>query len=299
MSSRWSFPSPLAAPPTSLARLMATKAMEEYGQQFIVENKSGAGGNIGADAVAKSDPDGYTFVIGTPGPHVINQYIYKNQPSRQGTKDIVPVIVIARVPNLISVKDPWGVKAKTLQEFIALGQSQPGQALLCSPGQRQHRACGDRAVEVDGRHRPRARAVSRQRAGADRCHGWPGRDVARQSSGRAAVRGGRQAARARGDDRKTLARSCRTCRRSPKPASPATRRRPGSRSQHRPRRRPTSSKGQQERERILHGGCREIAKMRKLGADPVGGSPDDMQRYVLAETEKWGKVAKFAGIKPE
>ena len=42
-----------------------------------------------------------------------------------------------------------------------------------------------------------------------------------------------------------------------------------------------------------------IEKMRKLGADPVGGSPDDMQSYVLSETEKWGKVAKFAGIKPE
>ncbi|WP_311979773.1 tripartite tricarboxylate transporter substrate-binding protein [Bradyrhizobium canariense] len=71
-------------------------------QQFIVENKPGAGGNIGADSVAKANPDGYTFVIGTPGPHVINQYIYKNQPF-DGAKDIEPVVVIARVPNLISV----------------------------------------------------------------------------------------------------------------------------------------------------------------------------------------------------
>ena len=82
-----------------LGRLMAQKLSEEYGQQFIVENKAGAGGNLGADSVAKADADGYTFVIGTPGPHVINQYIYKNQPF-DGVKDLAPVVVIARVPNL-------------------------------------------------------------------------------------------------------------------------------------------------------------------------------------------------------
>ncbi len=63
-----------------LGRMMAQKLSEEYGQQFVVENKPGAGGNIGGDAVAKSPPDGYTFIVGTPGVHVINQYIYKSQP---------------------------------------------------------------------------------------------------------------------------------------------------------------------------------------------------------------------------
>src|SRR6476659_2049601 len=85
-----------------LGRLMAQRLSEEYGQQFVVENKGGAGGNIGTDAVAKAAPDGYTFVVGTPGPHVINQFLYKNQPF-DSVKDLAPVIVIARVPNIITV----------------------------------------------------------------------------------------------------------------------------------------------------------------------------------------------------
>jgi tripartite-type tricarboxylate transporter receptor subunit TctC len=107
-----------------LGRLMAQKLSEEYGQQFIVENKTGAGGNIGADSAAKSPPDGYTFVIGTPGPHIINQYLFKNQPF-DGTKDLAPVIVIAGVPNVLTIHPD--VKAKNLQEFIALVKSQPGK----------------------------------------------------------------------------------------------------------------------------------------------------------------------------
>ncbi|WOH57633.1 Bug family tripartite tricarboxylate transporter substrate binding protein [Bradyrhizobium sp. BWC-3-1] len=73
---------------------MAQKLSEEYGQQFIVENKPGADGSTGADFVAKSNPDGYTLVIGIPGPHVINKYIYKNQPF-DGAKDLAPVVVMS------------------------------------------------------------------------------------------------------------------------------------------------------------------------------------------------------------
>lgn len=107
-----------------LGRMMAQRLSEEFGQQFIVENKTGAGGNVGADSVAKSLPDGYTFMVGTPGPHIINQYLVKSQPF-DGIKDFAPVIVIARVPNLLTVHPD--VKAKNLQEFIAIVKSQPGR----------------------------------------------------------------------------------------------------------------------------------------------------------------------------
>ena len=81
--------------------------------------------------------------------------------------------------------------------------------------------------------------------------------------------------------------------------SPATRRRPGSRSarRRRPRRR-SSTKFNASVDKFLKTED-GIARLRKLGAEPAGGSPEDMQAYVLSETEKWGKVAKFAGIKPE
>lgn len=107
-----------------LGRLMAQRLSEEYGQQFVVENKGGAGGSIGTDAVAKAAPDGYTFIVGTPGPHVINQFLYKNQPF-DSAKDLAPVIVIARVPNIITVNPD--VQAKTLKELIDLVKGQSGK----------------------------------------------------------------------------------------------------------------------------------------------------------------------------
>src|SRR3954449_13501933 len=103
---------PFAAGGTTdiLARVVAAKVSEEFGQQFIVENKAGAGGNIAADAVAKAEPDGYTFIVGTPGTHAINQFVFKNMTYDQ-IKDIAPVIIIARVPNLCSVTNALPVKS--------------------------------------------------------------------------------------------------------------------------------------------------------------------------------------------
>jgi len=88
-------------------------------------------GNIGTDAVAKAAPDGYTFVVGTPGPHVINQFLYKNQPF-DSVKDLAPVIVIARVPNIITVSPD--VQAKTFKELIDLVKGQPGKLSYATAG---------------------------------------------------------------------------------------------------------------------------------------------------------------------
>lgn len=109
---------PFAAGGTTdiLARVVAAKVSEEFGQQFIVENKTGAGGNIAAEFVAKAEPDGYTFVVGTPGTHAINQFVFKNMNYDQA-RDIAPVIIIARVPNLCSVTNSLPVKS--VAELIA------------------------------------------------------------------------------------------------------------------------------------------------------------------------------------
>src|SRR6201991_1304767 len=95
---------PFAAGGTTdiLARVVAARISEEFGQQFVVENKPGAGGNIAADFVAKAEPDGYTLLVGTPGTHAINRFVQKNMPYDQ-LKDIQSVTIIARVPNLMSV----------------------------------------------------------------------------------------------------------------------------------------------------------------------------------------------------
>ncbi len=83
---------PFAAGGTTdiLGRLVAQKLSEEYGQQFIVENKPGAGGNIAADFVAKSDPDGYTFIVGTPGTHAINKICSEEHALRSDQRHPAP-----------------------------------------------------------------------------------------------------------------------------------------------------------------------------------------------------------------
>jgi tripartite-type tricarboxylate transporter receptor subunit TctC len=124
---------PFAAGGTAdiLARVTAAKLSEDFGQQFIVENKPGAGGNIAADYVAKSDPDGYTLLVGTPGTHAINQYVYKAMPY-DPIKDIEPVVIIARVPNLFTVTP--SVPATTVEEFIKLAKAKPGTFFYSTPG---------------------------------------------------------------------------------------------------------------------------------------------------------------------
>ncbi len=84
------------------ARLIADKLSQSLGQQFIVDNRGGAGGNIGADAVAKAPPDGYTLVMGTVGTHAINASLYAKMPYDPLT-DFEPVAFAAGVPNLMVV----------------------------------------------------------------------------------------------------------------------------------------------------------------------------------------------------
>src|SRR6195952_1207153 len=124
---------PFAAGGTTdiLARVVAAKISEEFGQQFVVENKPGAGGNIAADYVAKAEPDGYTFLVGTPGTHAINQFVFKNMNFDQ-LNDIAPVIIIARVPNLCSVTNSLPVKS--VAELIAYAKSKPGELFYGTPG---------------------------------------------------------------------------------------------------------------------------------------------------------------------
>ena len=124
---------PFAAGGTTdiLARVVAQKLSEEYGQQFVVENKAGAGGNIAAEFVAKSEPDGYTFMVGTPGTHAINQFVFKSL-SYDQVKDIAPVIIIAKVPNLCSVTNALPVKS--VAELIAYAKAKPGELFYGTPG---------------------------------------------------------------------------------------------------------------------------------------------------------------------
>jgi len=114
-----------------LARLVGQKLSELYGQQFVIENRAGAGGNIGAEIVAKSAADGYTILMGTPGTQAINQHVYKSMPY-DTAKDFAPVSLVALVANVLAVNP--SVPAQDLKALIALAKARPGTLNFATPG---------------------------------------------------------------------------------------------------------------------------------------------------------------------
>ncbi|QET03739.1 tripartite tricarboxylate transporter substrate binding protein [Cupriavidus pauculus] len=107
-----------------LARLVAQKTGEVLGQSIVVDNRPGAGGNIGAEAVARSTPDGYTLLMGTLGTQVTNQFIYARMPY-DSAKDFTPVTLVANSPNVLLINST--LDAHSIGELIALARREPGK----------------------------------------------------------------------------------------------------------------------------------------------------------------------------
>jgi tripartite-type tricarboxylate transporter receptor subunit TctC len=118
-------------PADLLPRLIGPKLTEAWGQPVIVENKPGAGGNIGMDLVAKAAPDGYTLVVGPNGNLVVNPHLYPNLPY-DVFRDFTPVTLVATFSNLLVVHPD--VPAKSVTELIALAKARPGTLTYGSPG---------------------------------------------------------------------------------------------------------------------------------------------------------------------
>ncbi len=108
----------------SAGRLIAQKLTEAWGQAVVVENKPGAGGNIGADLVAKSRPDGYTILVGALSTHAVNPSLYSKMPY-DAARDFAPITLIAITPNVLVVNADSPVK--TVTEFIAYTKANPGK----------------------------------------------------------------------------------------------------------------------------------------------------------------------------
>jgi tripartite-type tricarboxylate transporter receptor subunit TctC len=114
------------------ARILAQKLSDNTGHQFIVENRGGAGGNTGADAVAKSEPDGYTLLFTAPPPLAINQTLYTKGLPFDPAKDFVAIGTFALTPIVLMVHP--GIPAKNVQELIAYAKSNPGKVHFGSAG---------------------------------------------------------------------------------------------------------------------------------------------------------------------
>jgi len=114
-----------------LARLVAQKLTEAWGQQVLVENRGGAAGTIGVEIAARAAPDGYTIVMGHVGTFGVNPTLYPKLPY-DAVKDFAPVTVLATVPNAMAVHPSLPVK--TARDFITLAKARPGELLYASGG---------------------------------------------------------------------------------------------------------------------------------------------------------------------
>lgn len=123
-------PFPAGGTADMLPRIVGERLSAKWGQPVIVENRVGAGGNIGADVVARSDPDGHTLLASPPGPLAINHNLYAKlsyDPTR-----FVPVTILATVPNVLAARAD--LAAGSVKEVIALARANPGKLTYASQG---------------------------------------------------------------------------------------------------------------------------------------------------------------------
>ncbi|WP_372824161.1 Bug family tripartite tricarboxylate transporter substrate binding protein [Polaromonas sp.] len=118
-----------------LARAVAPELSKAFGQQFIVDNRAGAGGNVGADLVAKSPADGYTLLMGTVGTHGINKSIYAKMPF-DPQKDFAPITLVAGVPNVMVMNTEKAAQLgiNSVPDFIKYAKANPGKFSMASSG---------------------------------------------------------------------------------------------------------------------------------------------------------------------
>jgi tripartite-type tricarboxylate transporter receptor subunit TctC len=128
-------PFPAGGTTDILARAVGAELTKAWGQQVIVDNRPGAGGNVGSEIVAKSAPDGYTLLMGTVGTHGINQALYPKLPY-DPIKDFAPVTLVAAVPNVLVVNTAFADKNKItdVKSFTAYVKANPGKLNMASSG---------------------------------------------------------------------------------------------------------------------------------------------------------------------
>ncbi|MEI7783839.1 MAG: tripartite tricarboxylate transporter substrate-binding protein, partial [Betaproteobacteria bacterium] len=118
-----------------LARAVAPELGKAFGQPFIIENRGGAGGNVGTEIVAKSANDGYTLLMGTVGTHGINRALYDKLPY-DPIKDFLPITLVAAVPNVMvmNADKARSLGINSVQDFITYAKARPGKLNMASSG---------------------------------------------------------------------------------------------------------------------------------------------------------------------
>ena len=187
-------PFPPGGPTDVLGRVLGQSLGETFGQTVVVDNKVGAAGNIGVDAIAKAPPDGYTIGIVPAGNVAVNPTLFANLPYKGA--DLAPVTMLATVDNVLVV-NAEAVPAKDDQGAARPRREEARRAELRVARRRQPGAPRRRAARAEHRRAAPARAVPRHRAGRQRPRRRPGVDDVRAAADGAAAHQERQAARAR------------------------------------------------------------------------------------------------------
>ena len=273
-------------------RLIAAPLGQKLGQEVIVDNKPGAGSNIAAEIVARARRPMATRCLAMTVTNAVNATLYQNlfvrysEGHRAGHQHL-------------HVAQPTGGQSvgagQDACRIHRLCQGQSGQDQLRLVRRRQRAQYERRAAEIDGRHRPGARALSPEPGGGSAQR--PGAGILRSDADHDRAGEGRQIARLGGVERQALRRACRTC---PPLPSPTRDSRPISgTASARPRARRRTSSPRSTRRSTSFSPRRDIKeKFAKIGGASLGGSADDYGKFIASEIDKWGKVIKAANIKP-
>lgn len=128
---RWVVPYPPAGGADIVVRIVAQRLTESLGQQVVVENRAGAGGNVGSEVVAKAAPDGYTILMANVAPMAINVTLYGKLPY-DPVRDFAPITLLASFPNVLVVHP--SLPARSVAELVKLAKARPGQLTYASAG---------------------------------------------------------------------------------------------------------------------------------------------------------------------
>jgi tripartite-type tricarboxylate transporter receptor subunit TctC len=286
---------PTGGAPDILARTISEKLDPSWGQTMIVDNKPGAGGNIGAEFVARAPNDGHTLVMGTVGTHSINGSLYAKMPYDM-VRDFAPVTLIASTPNLLVVNND--VPAKNLQELIALARSKPGQLTFGSPGiGTSVHVSGELFNSLAGVRTQHIPYKGRQFAIPDLLGGQITMMFDNMPSALPVVREGKlRAIGVTSAKRSASAPEIPTIAEQGLPGFEATSWFAVFAPAGTPK--PIVDRLHAEIVRIFN--LPDVqAKMRTLGLDPILGGPEELARTQQAEIVKWAKVIKDSGAKAE
>jgi tripartite-type tricarboxylate transporter receptor subunit TctC len=288
-------PFPAGGPADALARMVGDKLQAALGQPVVVDNRPGAGGNIGLELVAKSPPDGHTLALAPAGNLTVNPSLYRNVPY-DVSRDFAPVTVIAAVPNVLVVNAQ--VPAKDVGELIAYAKANPRKLNYASPG------------PGSGAHL--AGELLKSSAGIEMVHvpfngiapavtAVVGGDVqvmfAGSTSAMPHVATGKLRALGVASPRRMVSTpALRTLDESGLPGFDVTSRY----SIVAPAATPPAVVERLQKEIARALDAPDVrAKLASLGAEPVGNTPAEFAAMIRSESAKWGKIVRDAGIKPE